>query len=207
MLSKGIYNLIKTLDSQDQKFKDLAFRMMNTGNGIYPVDLLAVGVINRSMSLIFGFTTLIKSNNFIAATHLVRPYLDTYLRFYAVWLVENPHDFAKEVLSGKQVDKLKDRNNVLLKDSHIVEMATKNYSWVKKVYKTSSGFIHLSHKHVFTSTTIAGENSQMAEFKFSRNDKYVPDEAIIEALECMLEITNCIFELLSGWSETKDLKG
>lgn len=207
MLSKRKNTLIKTLDSQDQKFKDLAFRMMNAGNGIYPVDLLAVGVINRSMSLIFGFTTLIKSNNFIAATHLVRPYLDTYLRFYAVWLVENPHDFAKEVLSGKQVDKLKDRNNVFLKDSHIVEMASKNYSWVKKVYKTSSGFIHLSHKHVFTSTTITGENSQMAEFKFSRNDKYVPDESIIESLECMLEITNCIFELLIGWSETKDIKG
>ena len=180
---------------------------MVAGNGIYPVDMLAIGVINRSLSLTYGFSTLIKSKNYIAAAHLVRPHLDNYLRFYAVWLVDNPHDFASLVLKGERIDKLKDKKGKYLRDSYLVEIATKEYPWMANVYTVTSGFIHLSKKHVFTSTKLKNSKERTAEFLVSKTDKYVPKESIIEGIECMTEISYCILNLLLGWTETKEIRG
>lgn len=207
MDSEEINKLLNSLDSHEKLFKSYFTKMMSTGEAIYPVDLYALGVINRSLSLIYGFTTLIKSQNFIGASHLVRPYLDNYLRFYAVWLVNEPHEFVKKILSGKQIDKLKDRDNQLLKDWYLVKKATENFPWIEKVYKTTSGFIHLSSNHVFTSTKLKDISKREVEFAVSKFDKYVPEESIVEGINCMLTISDCIFKLFQGWIETKEIKG
>lgn len=191
------------LDSFEQNFKDLSKQMMEPGQDLFPLDMLSVGVINRSLSLLTGFTTLIRNNNYIAAAHLARPHLDNFLRFYASWLVNDPHDFAMKVMKGIRIDKLKDRNGKHLRDSHLVAMASKEYPWMQKVYKETSGFIHLSKKHVFTSTVLKNKEERTVEFRIGKEDKYVPDESKLEAVECMIEITNCIIKLLEGWIWTK----
>lgn len=63
------------LDFFEKDFKDLSKHMMAPGQDLFPLDMLAVAVINRSLSLIAGFTTLIRNNNYIAAAHLARPHL------------------------------------------------------------------------------------------------------------------------------------
>lgn len=194
---------LEQLENFEETFKDLSKQMMEPGQDLFPIDMLAIGVINRSLSLLTGFITLILDNNYIAAVHLTRPHLDNFLRFYASWLVDNPHDFALNVMKGVQIDKLKDRKGKLLRDRHLVETASNEFPWMQNVYKESSGFIHLSKKHVFTSTSIKDGEQLTVEFRISKEDKYVPDISKLEACECMIEITNCIIKLLEGWIWTK----
>src|SRR5690349_15408738 len=114
---------LEQIDSFENNFKELTKQMISPGQDLFPLDMLAVGVINRSLSLLTGFTTLVRSNNYIAAAHLARPHLDNYLRFYAAWLVSEPHEFAMEVMRGKRIDKLKDRTGKHLRDAYLVEVA------------------------------------------------------------------------------------
>jgi hypothetical protein len=202
-MTQLIQTKLDHLDSFENVFKDLSKQMMLPGQDLFPLDMLAVGVINRSLSLIAGFTTLIRHGNYIASAHLTRPHLDNYLRFHAAWLVSDPHDFAIKVMGGTRIDKLKDRTGKNLRDSYLVEVASVDYPWIENVYKETSGFIHLSKKHVFTSTTIKDKEERTVEFCVSKEDKYVPDESRLEAAECMIEITNCIIILLEGWIWTK----
>jgi len=191
------------LESSEETFKNLSTQMMEPGKDLFPLDMLEVGVINRSLSLLTGFATLIRTDNYIAAAHLARPHLDNFLRFYASWLVDNPHDFAMDIFRGIRIDKMKDRDGNLLRDSYLVEVASKEYPWMQNVYKEASGFIHLSRKHVFTSTSIKDKEESTVEFRIGKQDKYVPEESKIEAVECMIEITKCIIKLLEGWIWTK----
>src|SRR5690606_25835105 len=103
-----------------------------------------------SLKLIFGFTTLIKDDNFIAASHLVRCHLDNIIRFSATWLVNDPHDFAVKVIDGVEINTLKDKNGALMKDWYLRNLLNEEYPWITNVYKQSSGYIHLSSKHVFS---------------------------------------------------------
>ena len=202
-MTKQINLRLDHLESSEETFKNLSTQMMEPGKDLFPLDMLEVGVINRSLSLLTGFATLIRTDNYIAAAHLARPHLDNFLRFYASWLVDNPHDFAMDIFRGIRIDKMKDRDGNLLRDSYLVEVASKEYPWMQNVYKEASGFIHLSRKHVFTSTSIKDKEESTVEFRIGKQDKYVPEESKIEAVECMIEITKCIIKLLEGWIWTK----
>ncbi len=109
-MTKQIILRLAHLESSEEAFKDLSKQMMEPGQDLFPLDMLAIGVINRSLSLLTGFATLIRANNYIAAAHLTRPHLDNFLRFYAAWLVDKPHDFAMDVMKGVRIDKLKDKD-------------------------------------------------------------------------------------------------
>lgn len=204
MTSNSINSLLENLANSEEKIKELAKLMITEHSSIFPVDYLAIAVMNRSLSLISGFITLIKTDNFIGAAHLVRPHLDNFLRFYSVWQVKEPHEFAMKILNGERIDKLKDQKGKYMKDFYLVELASNEFSWIEKVYKETSGFIHLSNKHFFTSSRLKDKENGILEFKVSKFDKYVNDNHRVEGILGMIEITNCICELIYGWIYTKN---
>lgn len=68
------------------------------------------------MLLISGFADLIEKKNFISAVSLIRLHFDSLLQFYAVFLVNKPHEYARKKLNGKHTRELKDRNNIKMTD-------------------------------------------------------------------------------------------
>ena len=68
-----------------------------------------------------------KARNFLAAAPLIRLQLDSCLRLYAAWLVENPHEFAHKVLRRERVDKLKNQDGKFLRDHYLVEKLAEEY--------------------------------------------------------------------------------
>lgn len=56
----------------------------------------------------------------MCARALLRMRIDTAIRFSALRLVDNPNSFAKEVFSGKRIDKLKGRDGKQMKDARLV---------------------------------------------------------------------------------------
>ncbi|WP_208734739.1 hypothetical protein, partial [Corallococcus praedator] len=107
--------------------------------------------MNRTLSLIDGYITLTRGENFLAAAHLIRPNLDNYLRFHAAWLVSDPHDFAGRIMSGEHVRKMKDKTGAKMTDAYLVSTLKDEHDWLERVYEETSGFVHLSRQHVISS--------------------------------------------------------
>lgn len=193
---------LKELEKFEKVIQDLGKRM-HTGS-TFPLDILTNAVMDRSLHLIFGFTSLIRNQNYIGACHLVRCHLDNILRFSGAWLVENPHKFATDIMNETQIDKIIDRNGKKLKDWYLRNKLNEEFPWVTSVYKETSGFIHLSKKHIFTSSKIKNTENKTLEFKISKSDNYVVDESRIEAILSMVEITKVLCHFIESWISTKN---
>jgi hypothetical protein len=171
---------------------------------IYPLDFLAFAILNRSLCLTSGFVALIRANNLIAAAPLVRIQLDNSLRFYASSLVDQPHDFAMKVLGGTRIDKMKDRSGKRLSDSYLVELLSAHHPWITLVYKETSGFVHLSEKHIFNSLKITDAEQRQILLKISDRDEFVPESGYLEAVDVFTKTTRLALELASAWADQRN---
>ena len=190
------------LQSCNKQIKEVA-KYMFANKGVYPMDLLTVAVLNRSCALLDGFIVLVRGNNSLAALHFVRLQLDSLLRYYAAWLVDEPNIFAAEVFSGKAVKKIKDRTGELMQDYYLVKKLSEEYPWVSSVYQQTSGYIHLSEKHYHSSTKQSESDSREFESTIAKDDKFIPNQLKVEATEAMFEITTRICGYCYGWADTK----
>ncbi|WP_299758957.1 hypothetical protein [uncultured Pontibacter sp.] len=201
-MNEEVEGHLRSLELLESKVKHSAKVLMQSGKGIYDLDFLANAALNRTLSTINGFLLLTRANNFNCAAHLIRIHLDTFLRFAAAWLVDNPHEFARNILEGKKVSAMKDRAGVYMLDRNLKEKLSQLYPWVEKVYDEASGYIHLSDKHIFNSSAL--KDGGTLAFSISSEDRFVSDASRIEATELMIEITNCICHFANEYSIAKD---
>lgn len=169
---------------------------------MYPLDILAAATVKRSMALCSGFSSLVRAQNYVCAASLLRLQLDSCLRFFSAFIVDKPHQLAHEVLQGNPINKMRDINGKLMTDRYLVEMLGKKYEWMPRVYKATSGFIHLSDKHIFTVFTPSDEDGRVSLSVGARDNK-IPVELWIELSAGFLAATDALFEYLLGWTHTK----
>jgi hypothetical protein len=191
----------------EKKFQKLAACMITSGKGTYSLDYYISGILNRSLSLIYGFETLIGTANFLSAAHLVRPHLDNYLRLSAAWLVSDPHTFATNVWKGEVIRKMKDKSGKFMTDAYLKDKAAEDYPWITDVYEATSGFIHFGEKHIRNATSLTTDKEESLTTFIGKVDNQVSYESKIEATSGMIEISNCIAKQVYGWIETKRIKG
>ncbi|TYZ08937.1 hypothetical protein FY528_12035 [Hymenobacter lutimineralis] len=194
-------NGLNELRLADANILNLAKQMVE-GQDLFPLDILANAVLNRSLALINGFIVLAEADNYLAAIHLIRLHLDSFLRFAAAWQVDQPHEFALKVLDGEPIRQLKDRTGTKMTDAYLVGIFSKDYPWIKSVYDTTSGYIHLSDKHIYASTRIEKEQ-RMMHFSIARKDRFLSLDLKVDAINGMIAITNCITQYVNGWTWTK----
>jgi hypothetical protein len=176
---------------------------------LYPIDILASAVLHRSTNLIRGFATLVEQRNFICAAALLRLQIDNCLRFYAVYLVKEPHTFAMEIMKGSQVRKMQDRSGALLTDQYLVGQLSQHHPWIENVYKQTSGYVHLSEKHVyniFASTSSGANEDGVQNVVIGHGDSFGTDALYEEATAAFIEATKLLFHYLIGWIKTKELR-
>lgn len=194
-------NLILTYE---YRFLAMAKLSKTAAGMVYPLDLYFDGIYNRALSLINATLTLLDSKNYMAAASIVRLHLDNFLRLNAAWLVAKPHDFVLEVMGGTPINKIKDRNDKKMLDSHLVDEASKNYPWVKEVYDKACGFVHFSGTHIFSHQKIIDKDERTIGTYIGKGDwDNVTDKSRIEVLAVMIDISDCILELAYGWARTK----
>lgn len=178
------------------------------GGDLFMLDFLAFTVLNRSLCLVSGFASLIEQRNFIAAAPLVRFQLDNTLRFYASTIVEKPHEFSSALLRGERIRDMQDSTGKKLRDDYLLKRLvadprlTLDRAWVTSVYKETSGYVHLSEKHMFHCLQAAGEGGSV-QMKVSAVDEYVPKSIYLEAIDGMTEATRLTLELVSYWAHQK----
>ncbi|MGR9046116.1 MAG: hypothetical protein ACU83N_12530 [Gammaproteobacteria bacterium] len=201
---KKLSNAIEDLESLKSAHVSKAKLMLTAFNNImYPVDILAMAVLNRSIDLLQGFCLLIKEENYLSAAPLVRLQLDNLLRFQAVWLVSDPHDFVMKIMNGTPVRKLKDKQGNKMLDSFLVKELQKRKPWAERVYNATSGFVHLSEKHIFGLFEEPIESGGKFEISIGRSGEKVPIQMKIEAVSAFKEITDEILVLVDEWITTK----
>jgi hypothetical protein len=205
-LAQYLFAFKETLKSYEHRFLLMARTSQLSGGQLFHLDFYLNGTYSRALSLIEGFRVLLDSNNYLAASHLVRPYLDNFLRLFAAHLVKNPHEFANEVMKGKKVEEFFDKDNPkqALKDWYLRNKASEEFPWIKEVYNTTSGFIHFSSKHIFNPINkVDEENATIGTYLTKYDTESVTDLNRIEAVLVMIEISNCILEYAYGWARTK----
>lgn len=190
--------------SYEQRFLLMA-KLTKTAKGkIYPLDMLLDGIYNRSLSLMDAVVTLLDGKNYMAAASIIRLHLDNYLRLNAYWLVEKPHDYVMEVMNGKSLRNLKDKSGEKLWDGYLVEVASKDYPWVKDVYEKACGFVHFSSTHIFSHQKMIDKEERTFGTYIGKGDwDNVTDKSRIEVLAVMIEISDAILNLAYGWARTK----
>lgn len=108
-----------------------------------------------------------------------------------------------KVLKGQHVRSMKDQNGNKMTDRYLVEQLTKEHKWIQNVYKETSGFVHFSNKHIFSSSKIINEKNRILQFSISKEDRFVSDDSKLEAINCMIEISEILYDYLYGWTYTK----
>lgn len=205
-MNNQIEKKITELKSKRDEHIEISYQTMKADNGaLFPLDFLAIAVHKRSISIINGFCDLLTNNNFICAAPLIRLQIDNLIRLFAATLVENPHTFTNEVISGKHIRNIKDRNGNKMTDFYLVNLISKEHEWIENVYKETSGFIHLSDKHIFSSISkVKKEKDLLLQFKVGKESEKINDEPILEAIEAMLRATEILLSYLNNWVITKN---
>lgn len=202
-MSEELEEKLKQLESLTEAHLMFCSKMLQADESkMFPVDILAAATIKRSLALIQAFTTLVRLRNYTTAASLLRLQLDSCLRFSAAFLVDQPHDMAMEVLSGKPIRKIKDRNGKLMHDRHLVESLSPRFKWLPRVYEATSGFIHLSEKHLHLVFESVEEENSIG-LRITADDENVPEYLWLELTEGFQAATDSLFEYLSGWTFTK----
>ncbi|MBK6965858.1 MAG: hypothetical protein IPH20_18505 [Bacteroidales bacterium] len=108
-------------------------------------------------------------------------------------------------MSGKSIRSFVDKNNNKLNDKFLVEELSKikEYEWVAKLYDAGNRYVHLSEKHIFTSSKL-GEEPRSIIGGIRLNDEFVKIEEKIGGTNWMIQITSGILEFIHLWIKQKE---
>jgi hypothetical protein len=181
-MSTQISALLKDLRSLRDPHLEIGRSVFGPKGGpLWAFDFLGIATMNRSLSLLRGFCDLIESKNFICAASLVRLQLDNCIRFSAAWLVKDPYEFARCVMNGTPIRDIRDNDKKKLTDAYCVAKLSETRPWVGEVYAGTSGYIHLSEKHIFNAIGL-GEGDGEITMKISAHDHFVTESHYVEAI-------------------------
>jgi hypothetical protein len=101
------------------------------------------------------------------------------------------------------VRKLRDKKGELMTDQYLVSCLSEQNPWIRRVYEQTSGYIHLSSKHIFNALN-PGDGTGPGSIAIGKEDEFIPDSARVEACLAMQAITDLILHYLDSWRAVKD---
>lgn len=197
--------LIDELDNFKQEFVDSSERILRTGNQLgYALDFFANAVNNRAFTLSKGFISLVKEENYLCAIPLIRIQLDNGLRFFASTLVKDTNDFFNHFISGKPIRDYIGITGKKLTDSYLAKKLDIHFPGVIKLYKDTSGHIHLSDNHFWATMNLKDESgSQKYENRVGNHDSF-SIESKIDYVHTMLEVSKLVLITVEQWKFEKE---
>jgi len=152
-MEKEIQQKIAELKEYRLEIKNTADRLMQQRAKEYEAFLIAC--LNRTANLLEGFMKMNEMENFLCAAPLIRLNLDTFLRMYASKIYQGKEsELLQNLIKGVYFRNLKDRNGEKMTDKYIKDLISQEHGmdWVKDIYDGSSGYVHLSDKHILSVT-------------------------------------------------------
>jgi hypothetical protein len=204
-LPKQVAKRVASLRATRKDHLRLAEKVLRAdGGNLFGVDFVVLAVLQRSLSLIDGFTLMLERRNALCAAPLIRLQIDSLLRLYACWLVHDPHAIAEKLLRGVPLSKVRSRDGQGLTDAYLRRKACERYPWVTRVYEKTSGFIHLSAAHMIAPVTGVHPNERSLDMCVGSFAREWREDEMVEAIDASAEATNSLLHLCDSWVFTKE---
>lgn len=185
----------------DKQLQEL-FAVFN-GDIIFPCSYFVGSIITRTRANNQGFLDLIKAKNHICALALIRLQIDNCILLYQAQLVDDPDDFFKYIANGKDAYNYNGnkKKKINFHESKIVKALNYKYEGIQSLYKSSSGFIHFSSKHI--------SSSYKQEFKKDGLNLYINEHFTVfysdkdykAVYNTMLYVNEVVLDLLHYWEK------
>lgn len=167
---------------------------------LFPCDGLAYAVLDRSLNLLKGFCLLLRNRGYTCGAALLRMQLDNLLRFHGVVTTTDPHGTASDVINGTPLKNLRDKEGLPMTDARLVEVLSLVNPWVKRVYKLTSGYIHLSEQHFYHFIERSKKNQNgLRDFAIGDGDEYLDEGYKVELITAFRVVTEGVLELVRQW--------
>ena len=203
---------VKTLASIDKLRKlredlpSLGSEIMLAGSmSMYPMDLVIIGIVKRCLSTTSALEKLVLEWNMTCARAVLRMQLDTVLRLSAFWLSPDLQKMAMDVMGGKQINKMKDRDNCKMTDLYLSRKLGERFDWIPRVYKYTSGYIHFSERHLFDPIREINDKERTVNFVINDKDYNFPEFSWVEVVNCAADCLLIIKYFLDNYRQSKDL--
>lgn len=203
---------VKTLASIEKLRKlredlpSLGSEIMHAGSmSMYPMDMVIIGIVKRCLSTTSALEKLVLEWNMTCARAVLRMQLDTVLRLSAFWLSPDLQKMAMDVMGGKQINKMKDRDNCKMTDSYLSRKLGERFDWIPRVYKYTSGYIHFSERHLFDPIREINDKERTVNFVINDKDYNFPEFSWVELVNCATECLQIIKYFLDKYRQSKDL--
>jgi len=195
-----------------EKLRGLRDELPKLGNSImssekqelYPLDLVIMGIVKRSLSITTAIDQLVVNWNMTCARALLRMQIDTALRLSAFWLSNNPQEMADQVFHGQPINKMKDMNGKRMTDSHLASKLGENFDWIPRVYKYTCSYIHFSERHLFDSITNICDEDKTVSFFINDKDYKFPEESWLELVECASDCLEIVSHFMSKYHQERN---
>jgi len=174
----------------------IATRSIHQKAPLEPIHYFSLAILNRSLSLVYGFVSLVRDNNFVSAAPLVRVQIDNLLRFRAAFLTNDIDGFVTEFTQGKHIRHMKDRTGNKMTDAYLRTTLSQQYDWLNGLNERASGYVHLSTVHILHMMSIEPVDDDTAKgfFYVGADEKFVSNEDYLEVTESMVKVTYFLLE-------------
>lgn len=156
------------------------------GNSLYMEDLFFTSAIDRSIALLDGLSSMLQSRNLTCAGILLRSQLDNCMRVFAAFIAEDRKNFIKNFMEGKKISQMKDNQGNKMTDVNLRKRLSEYDNQLDIVYQNSSGYVHLSNKAFFQSTTIPEGEKNAFELKIGLPIKEKANPILLECLDAFM---------------------
>ena len=204
MTKKELDNLNKEYNQEFEVYKSFLKDEYQKTNMIDYKNILMTSVLNRSLSLIEAFKTLLPSNNLMALNSLIRLQIDNCIFIYGVkMLFDAGHSIDEiggaiikdnKILSDYKIGKNK------LYDTYIIsELSNKYDCKIEDAYNFYCRFVHFSDSALISSSQVSNEDIFSIELSkdYSRFENH-----ILKNANSFLELNKFILLLLKNeWQD------
>lgn len=193
---------------REQEHRKLIVAVLRAdGGNIFEMDLIAIGVVKRSLMLIQGFLAMLRSENYLCAGPLLRMQLDNILRLYAASLFPSGSDTLKAFLKDMPLSRLKSPDGKPLTDKELATRVGKMYPWLPRVYETTSGFVHFSGSAILSTVEDVSEDGSVRVVVGPRGGRRWKPQERLAAAQAFDEATRAVLQMVASWGQVKAAVG
>jgi len=157
--------------------------------------------IDRAMNINRGFITLTKDDNYSCAIPLMRLMIDNCLRFWAISLVDDRHEYIRVWGSGEKIRSMKDRSGNKLTDKFLSESFALLYRGVDKTYNDACAFVHFSEQNLYITAKASMQKERRVNLRIDGYDHF-PETTKSNIDKWMLYFNNILIDNIRTISQT-----
>lgn len=204
--SKLILQYRTELDNLRIEHVQIVGDFLKVHENFYTLDTFFIGLAQRSYELINGFISMLDEANFSVMAPILRMQIDNLMRASYVSRSSNPDQIASEFLNGVEFRKMKDGKGQTLMDHILKDEALQFHPWIGDVYSKTSGWIHFSPAHVYTSLkTERTSDGTLVKVHFPRSADDLSEEALEDISFALVKVSQELIPYFNSWYEVKGL--